>query len=40
VKVNPAIAKFRFNVKNEWLDGAHMWAASKKSEKNATKEEQ
>ena len=23
VKVNPLIAKFRFNVKNEWLDGAH-----------------
>jgi uncharacterized OsmC-like protein len=23
VKVNPVIAKFRFNVKNEWLDGAH-----------------
>ena len=21
VKVNPVIAKFRFNVKNEWLDG-------------------
>ena len=33
VKANPLIAKFRFNVKNEWLDGAHMWAASKKSEK-------
>src|SRR5215470_9484583 len=23
VKVNPVVAKFRFNVKNEWLDGAH-----------------
>jgi len=23
VKANPVIAKFRFNVKNEWLDGAH-----------------
>ena len=23
VKVNPLIAKFRFNVKNEWLGGAH-----------------
>ena len=23
VKVNPLIAKFRFNLKNEWLDGAH-----------------
>ena len=23
VKVNPVIAKFRLNVKNEWLDGAH-----------------
>src|SRR5215813_15667783 len=23
VKVNPVIAKFRFSVKNEWLDGAH-----------------
>ena len=23
VKVNPVNAKFRFNVKNEWLDGAH-----------------
>jgi folylpolyglutamate synthase/dihydropteroate synthase len=23
VKVNPVIAKFRFNVKNVWLDGAH-----------------
>ena len=23
VKVNPVIAKFRFKVKNEWLDGAH-----------------
>src|SRR6516162_555340 len=23
VRVNPVIAKFRFNVKNEWLDGAH-----------------
>src|SRR6516165_6232876 len=23
VKVNPLVARFRFNVKNEWLDGAH-----------------
>jgi hypothetical protein len=23
VKVNPVIAKFRFSVKNEWIDGAH-----------------
>lgn len=23
VKANPVIAKFRFNLKNEWLDGAH-----------------
>ena len=23
VKANPLIAKFRFNLKNEWLDGAH-----------------
>jgi len=23
VKADPVIAKFRFNVKNEWLDGAH-----------------
>ena len=23
VKANPLVAKFRFNVKNEWLDGAY-----------------
>lgn len=23
VKANPVIAKFRFNLKNEWIDGAH-----------------
>jgi hypothetical protein len=39
VKVSPVIAKFRFNVKNEWLDGAMACRSiNKKYETNTIEE--